>query len=83
MLAVFDNDSIPAKLVQRRLRWLGHAAKLSGSELIKDLLLQPPPYTWRRPTEDVGNHVQGRPGAPLHAESLRVHTTEKGLGESF
>ncbi len=31
--------SIPALLVQRRLRWFGHAARRPEGELIKDLLL--------------------------------------------
>ncbi len=30
---------IPALLVQRRLRWFGHAARRPEGELIKDLLL--------------------------------------------
>ncbi len=64
--------SIPALLVQRRLRWFGHAARRPESELIKDLLL----------AEDVGNHDQGRPGTPFRTASLRPRTMEKGLGES-
>ncbi len=40
--------SIPALLVQRRLRWFGHAARRPEGELIKDLLLPTPPCTWRR-----------------------------------
>ncbi len=39
--------SIPALLVQRRLRWFGHAARRAGGELIKDLLLPTPPRTQR------------------------------------
>ncbi len=39
--------SMPALLVQRRLRWLGHAARRPEGELIKDLLLLTPPHTWR------------------------------------
>ncbi len=39
---------IPALLVQRRLRWFGHAARRPEGELIKDLLLPTPPRTWRR-----------------------------------
>ncbi len=67
--------SIPALLVQRRLRWLGHAARRPEGELIKDLLL---------PTaEGMGNHDQGRPGTALQASSLRPRTMEKGLGESL
>ncbi len=42
--------SIPALLVQRRLRWFGHAARRPEGELIKDLLLRTPPRTWRRRT---------------------------------
>ncbi len=40
--------SIPALLVQRRLRWFGHAARRPEGELIKELLLPTPPRTWRR-----------------------------------
>ncbi len=40
--------SIPALVVQRRLRWFGHAARRSEGELIKDILLPTPPPTWRR-----------------------------------
>ncbi len=40
--------SIPALLVQRRLRWFGHAARRPEGELIKDLLLPTPPRTWHR-----------------------------------
>ncbi len=42
--------SVPALLVQRRLRWFGHAACRPEGELIKDLLLPTPPRTWRRRT---------------------------------
>ncbi len=42
--------SIPALLVQRRLRWFGHAARRPEGELIIDLLLPTPPRTWRRRT---------------------------------
>ncbi len=37
--------SIPALLVQRRLRWFSHAARRSEGVLIKDLLLPTPPRT--------------------------------------
>ncbi len=37
-----------ALLVQRRLRWFGHAARRPDDELIKDLHLPTPPRTWRR-----------------------------------
>ncbi len=40
--------SIPALLVQRRLRWFGHAARHPESYFIKDLLLPTQPHTWRR-----------------------------------
>ncbi len=40
--------SIPAPLVQRRLRWLSNAARRPEGELIKDLLLLTPPRTWCR-----------------------------------
>ncbi len=40
--------SIPALLVQRRLRWFGYAARRPEGELIKDLLLTTPPRMWRR-----------------------------------
>ncbi len=39
--------SIPALLVQGRLRWFGQAARRPECELIKDLLLPTPPRTWR------------------------------------
>ncbi len=42
--------STPALLVQRMLRWFGHAARRPEGELIKDLLLPTPPRTWRRRT---------------------------------
>ncbi len=61
--------SIPALLVQRRLRWFGHAVRRPEGELIKDLLLPTTPRTWRR-----------RAGGQL--KSLRPRTMEKGLGES-
>ncbi len=38
--------SIPALLVQRRLRWLGHAARRPDGEPVKDLLLPTPPRTY-------------------------------------
>ncbi len=41
-------SSIPALLVQIRLRWFGHATRRPEGELIKDLLLPTPPRTWRR-----------------------------------
>ncbi len=44
----FRITSIPALLVQRRLRWLGHAARRPQGELIKDLFLPAPPRKWRR-----------------------------------
>ncbi len=40
--------SIPTLLVERRLRWFGHAARRLEGELNKDLLLPTPPRTWRR-----------------------------------
>ncbi len=40
--------SMPALLMQRGLRWFGHAARHPKRELIKDLLLPTPPRTWRR-----------------------------------
>ncbi len=66
--------SISALLVQRRLRWFGHAARHPEGELMKDLLL---------PAEDVGKHDQDRPGTLLRTASLRPRTMEKGLGESL
>ncbi len=39
---------IPTLLVQRRLRWFGHAARRPEGQLIKDLLLSTPPRTRRR-----------------------------------
>ncbi len=62
MLEVFDHDSI-RRIVRNRIRdgvpsvelqghfcscWFGHAARLPGVELIKDLLLPTPPPTWHR-----------------------------------
>ncbi len=44
--------SIPPLLVQRRLRWFGHAARRLEGELIKDLLLPTPPRTWLRRAGD-------------------------------
>ncbi len=40
--------SIPTLLVQRRLRWFGHASRRPEGELIKDLLHPTPPRKWRR-----------------------------------
>ncbi len=75
--------SIPALLVQRRLRWLGHAVRRPEGELIEGLL----PHTshvaqtsWR-PAENMGNHDQCRPGTALRTASLRPRTMEKELGE--
>ncbi len=59
----------------------GHAARRPDGELIKDLLLHTPPRTWGRPAEDVGNHNQDRPGAPLRTASPRPRTMENGLVE--
>ncbi len=42
--------STPALLVQRRLRWFGHAARRPEVELTKGLLLPKPPRTWCRRT---------------------------------
>ncbi len=39
---------MPVLLVQRRLHWIGHAARRIEGELIKDLLLPTPTRTWRR-----------------------------------
>ncbi len=75
--------SIPALLVQRKLRWFGHAARRPEGELIKDLLLPTPPRTWLRrygrPAKDMGYHDQGRPGTDLWTARLRPRTMEKGL----
>ncbi len=54
---------------------------LFGGELIKDLLLPTLPRTW--PAEDVGNHDQGQPEAPLRTASPWLPTMEKGLCENF
>ncbi len=40
--------SIPVELVQRRLRWFGHAARHPDGELIKHLLQAPTSSTYRR-----------------------------------
>ncbi len=42
--------SILVQLVQRRLRWFGHATRGPNGELIKDLLLPTSPSAWRRQT---------------------------------
>ncbi len=39
--------SIPAMVVQRRLRWFGHATRRPEGERIKDLLLATPPRLLR------------------------------------
>ncbi len=41
-----SHTGIPALLAQRRLRWFGHAARRPEGELIKDLLLPTPPWSW-------------------------------------
>ncbi len=48
LLRRFCLTSLPALLMQRRLRWFGHAARRPEGELIKDLLEPTPPRTWRR-----------------------------------
>ncbi len=53
--------SIPALLVQSRLRWFGHAARRPEGELIKDLGLPTPPLTWRRRAEGHLKTWQPRP----------------------
>ncbi len=52
MDAVFAEDltSTSSQLVQRRLRWFGHAARRPNGEMIRDLLLPTPLRTWRRRT---------------------------------
>ncbi len=47
---------ILALLMQRRLRWFGHAARRPEGELIKNLLLTTPSRTWRRRIGGVDNH---------------------------
>ncbi len=80
--------SIPALLVQGRLRRFGPAAIRPEGDLIKDLHLPTPPRTWcgraedTRPAEDMGKHDQGQPGTAFRAVNLRSHKMEKGLGES-
>ncbi len=44
----FRLTGISALLVQRRLRWFGHAARRLEGELINDLLFPTPPSTWHR-----------------------------------
>ncbi len=70
----------PAKLVQRRLRWFGHAARRLDCELIKGLLLPTVPshvaQANLKSAEDVGNYDQGRPGTTLRTASLRLRTVE-------
>ncbi len=65
---------IPVQLVQRRLRWFGHAARLPDQRLIKDLLLSTPPRTWSRRTgvqlKMRANYDQGRPGSRVFGCAL-------------
>ncbi len=67
--------SIPALLVQRRLRWFGHAARWADQGSTS---AQPASYVaqanWR-PVEDVGRH-----GTPVQITSLLPRTMEKGQG---
>ncbi len=42
--------NMPAQLVQRSLRWFGHAARLPEDELIRVARLPTPPLTWHRRT---------------------------------
>lgn len=39
---------LPPVLLQRRLRWFGHAARRPEGELIRDVLLPPSLPGWRR-----------------------------------
>ncbi len=59
--------SIPTLLVQKRLRWFGHAARRPEDELINV-------------GDELGYHDQGRPRTDLRTASLRPRTIEKGLG---
>ncbi len=43
--------SLPVQVVQRRLRWVGHAERRYEGEVIRDLLLPTPP-------EDLDNDTQ-------------------------
>ncbi len=58
--------SIPALLVQRRLLWLGHAARRPEGEPTKDLLLTPTAshvaQTRRRSAEDLKHASPDRDG---------------------
>ncbi len=68
--------SMPALLVQRRLRWF------VDGELIKDSLLPTSPRT--RPTEGAGSHFQDNNSeTPLRTMRFWLRTMEKGLGESL
>ncbi len=66
--------SMPALLVQRRLRWFGNTTRRPDVNVAQT--------NWR-PAEDVGDHNQSRPGTLLRIASLRPCTMEKGLGESL
>ncbi len=70
--------SILTLLVQRRLRWLGHADQGPSSSHTASHVAQ---TSWR-PAEDMGYQDQGRPGTDLRTENLWPRTMEKGLGES-
>ncbi len=73
---------VPALLVQRRLRWFGHAARRPKGPCPSHTASHMALTSWK-PAEDVGNHYQGRPGTTLWTASLRPHAMEKGLSESL
>ncbi len=76
MLEAFDNDSI------RRILYVRRRDCVPSVELPyrHTGAARPKKVNWR-PAEDVSNHDQGRPEAPLRTASFRLHTMEKGLGE--
>ncbi len=65
---------IPGQPVQREFRWFDHTFAHTALCVVL--------AGWG-PAEDVGNHNQGRLGAPLRTPSLRLRTMEQRLGESL
>ncbi len=70
-----NSDAVFASLAYRR-----NSAKEGFVGLV--MLLDMAQANWR-PIEDVGNHNQGRPGAPLRIVSLRLRTMEERLLEGL
>ncbi len=70
-----NSDAAFATLAYRR-----NSAK---EDFVALVILQDVAHANWWPTGDVGNHNQGRPGAPLRSASLRLRTMEEGLLESL